>query len=152
MNRLFLLSILLSSVFLISCADEKTSKRSDGSEFNPDELTRLKDEVMRIHDEVMPKMSDIEKMKSRVKNRLDSSEQYPDSYVKELKTAYDGLERADKAMWDWMYTYNLDSVKGETEKKLYLVEERAEIREVKAYINNSIDYAKQTLQNEPKNE
>lgn len=133
-------------LLLMACANGEDKARSDGSEFNPDELEKLEKEVMRIHDEVMPKMSDIRKLQDQLEDRLDSTTYYTDKHIKELKRAQQGLEEADKSMWSWMYQYNLDSVKGKTEKKLYLVDERAEIREVKSKMLNSIDYAQKTLE------
>jgi hypothetical protein len=145
MTKIKVILLGLFAILLISCGEEE-NKQSKKPRINRDEVTKLEDEVMRIHDEVMPKMSDIQSLSRRIKARLDSTDHYSPDHIKELKTALSGLREADQAMWDWMYGYNADSIHDKTEKKLYLVDERAEIREVSRKMHNSIEYAKVSLE------
>lgn len=145
--KVILFAFVLVGMF--ACGEEPKKQKAKGSDFKRDEVTKLEDEVMRIHDEVMPKTSEMQRLRREINEKLENSESYNEQFTKELRTALDGLERADKAMWDWMYTYNVDSISNKTEKKLYLVDERAEIKRVARMMVNSIEYAKETLRHEP---
>ncbi len=122
---------LLALLFLfISC----------GPAHNDEEVKLLYDEVIRIHDEVMPKISDINKLKKRVR-KLEKNDETSIALIKQLQDA-------DDAMMDWMadfqkYKTLADSSK--TVKMDYLNVEKQKIQSVSDQMLLSIDTAKKYL-------
>lgn len=156
MNKLtFLLSITLSFVFLIACGNEEKPK-SDGSEFKPDEVTRLENEINRLHDnELMPKMKDIQLMMKELDARMnDEDAGYSVGYKKELEAAHEGLEESYDDMMKWMAEYSpkkredVSDDRGTLNYKLYLVDERGKLWKMREGFTENIAYAQSTLDNE----
>lgn len=149
MNKLFFLLSIAASILLIACGGEKQEK-SDGSEFNPDETTRLEKEIMRLHDdELMPKMKDIQLMMEKLENRMQAKDaNYSEGYKKELKAAHQGLEESYNLMMDWMAQYSPQEKKNGANYKMYLIEERDKLWKMKESFVENISYAKSTLDNE----
>src|SRR6056297_728780 len=149
MNKITaLLALTLSFVFLTACGNEN-QKKSDGSEFNPDEVTRLENEVKRIHDdELMPKMKDIQLMMKSLEERMQAQEAgYTEGYKKELEAAHEGLEQSYNEMMQWMEKYNPTPYKDKAQLKLYLVDERGKLWKMREGFAENISYAQSTLEN-----
>ena len=116
---------------------------SCGPNHNDEEVKQLYEEVIAIHDDVMPKISDISKLRRKI--RKDKQENIESiNYMKEL-------EEADDAMMDWMSdfqkykTYD-DSTK---ESKIkYLNNEKIRIQSVSDQMYGSIETAKKYLNEE----
>ena len=127
-------TILILFIFMIvSC----------GPNHNDAEVKQLYEEVMTIHDDVMPKISDITKLRRKI--RKDKQES-----VESLQHITD-LEKADDAMMDWMSdfqkykTYN-DSTK--ESKMKYLNNEKLRIQSVSDQMYGSLESAKKYLNEE----
>ncbi len=149
MNKItVLLAMTLSFVFIMACGNESQEK-SDGSEFNPDESTRLENEIKRIHDdELMPQMKDIQLMMKELEERMNDEEAtYSEGYKKELKAAHEGLEDSYDEMMKWMAEYSPKDHKGSA-YKLYLVDQRGKLWKMREGFQENISYAKSTLDNE----
>jgi predicted transcriptional regulator len=116
---------------------------SCGPNHNDAEVKQLYEEVMTIHDDVMPKISDISKLRRKI--RKDKQES-----IESLQHITD-LEKADDAMMDWMSdfqkykTYN-DSTK--ESKMKYLNNEKLRIQSVSDQMYGSIESAKKYLNEE----
>jgi hypothetical protein len=134
---------------MMSCGSEEV-KRSDGSEFNPSENSKLEKEIMRLHDEqLMPEMKNIQLMMNQLENRIkDDTSGYSETYKVELDAAHQGLEDSYEEMMNWMAKYSPDSRKDSPGYKMYLIEERGKLYRMKDSFNENIAYAKSTLENE----
>ncbi len=147
-NQSLFFALFLSLGLLLSC-DTSQKKKSDGSEFNPDEVTRLENEVKRIHDdELMPKMKDIQLMMKSLEERMQAQEAgYTEGYKKELEAAHEGLEQSYNEMMQWMEKYNPTPYKDKAQLKLYLVDERGKLWKMREGFAENISYAQSTLEN-----
>ena len=126
---------------LIACQEK------DESEAQQD-LETLEKTVMQTHNEAMDLMGEMEQLRSDLRSKLDSSSQFTPTYRTQLKNAKEEIEKADEAMWQWMYSYNLDSIKSEEQQREYLVKMGNRMREVHEEMRSSIETAQQTLKNE----
>lgn len=108
------------------------------------EVKALYDKVIEIHDEVMPKISDINKLKKKVRKSGDKSETAM-SLLKEL-------DDADEGMMSWMsdfQKYKTLSDSSSAVKMTYLESEKIKISRVSDQMLSSIENAKKYLgQNE----
>jgi hypothetical protein len=124
------LALLSSLLFLISC----------GPSHKDVEVQQLYDKVMEVHDEVMPKMSDINKLKKRIR-KLETDDPAALALLKDL-------DDADEGMMSWMadfqkYKTLKDSSK--TAKLAYLNSEKVRIQNVSDKMKQSISAAQNYL-------
>jgi len=121
-------SILLLFILSILTACKHTEADS--------EVQILYDQVIEIHDEVMPKISDINKLKKRIRISDDKSKRAL-SLLKEL-------DDADEAMMSWMsdfQKYKTLSDSSSQEKLKYLEVEKTKITQVSDQMLSSIENA-----------
>lgn len=147
MNKSLYLPFLYLFLFTLFVGCESSNvEKSDGKEFNRPESEKLQKEVERIHDEIMPEMSTIEQLRDSIETTLAlKNDQLSKEVIQQLIRAKEGLVRADKAMWDWMYDYKPANYKKESDLTAYLVEQRISIKEVQSQMINSMQYAQSTL-------
>ena len=148
--KLVQLFILFISVMVFSACTPKTNDASQAVD-NPDlEITaqeKMWDKVMVIHDDVMPKMSELNKIKKQLeeKSKVIRNEILQPKIIAAIKT----LEQADEGMWDWMHGLKqlkaLRKEKTHDEIMLYLSEQLAAIRNVKAAMETSMENGKNLL-------
>lgn len=118
--------LIILGFFLFSCTDAE----------NRSKVEEKKKSVMEIHDIAMEKMSDMVKLKSKLKSKLNTDT----SNIDELKKVILDLEDADKLMWDWMHNYHseiVDTSKIENAMH-YLDEQYKSVKIVEEKINESI--------------
>ncbi|WP_047248020.1 hypothetical protein [Maribacter thermophilus] len=128
------------AVLLTSCKEQKEEKQTEG----PTQM----EQVMAIHDEVMPKMGQLGKLVGQLKPFADSLG--PES--PQAKAVRD-LQEANRSMMDWMQSFGdrfdaeeiLEGKALSDEKKAWLNEEEAKVKEVKEKINTSIKNAEAIL-------
>ena len=134
-----ILNILTIAAFFVFVACQETKKTEEPSKM---------EHVMSIHDEVMPKMGTIGKLVGQLKPMADSL----GAESVEAKAMKD-LQDANKSMMDWMQGFGdrFDSeeiMNGKAlsdEKKEWLKEEEAKVKQVKENINSSIERAEAIL-------
>ena len=96
---LFLISVLFSS-----CQSKKSDDRSD----NGNSLPEMEAEIMRIHDEVMPKVTDINRMSSQLRDIKSKAGKTPEGVpveIEGLDETLEALRQAEQGMMDWMKNY-----------------------------------------------
>ena len=109
------------------------------------ETQQLHDEMMKIHDDVMPKMSNINKLSKTIEKILGELEEGTPQYEKSKLAMYD-LNRADKAMWDWMNEYADNSQKiSEENLAEFYKKEKVKIQEVSDLMLSSIANGEQLV-------
>ena len=134
------LAFLFMSCLLLftSCKEEKK-----------DNAPTQMEEVMAVHNEAMDKMGKLGKLVGQLKPTVDSL----GTNSPEAKAMSD-LQEANKAMMDWMQNFGtrfepeeiMEGKELSEEKKKWLNEEEAEIKEVKEKINSSITNAEALLE------
>lgn len=124
------ISIVLLLTMLISC----------GPKHDNPEVKKLYDEVIAIHDEVMPKISDISKLRRKVR-KLDNQNPSSLAIIKQLEDADDG-------MMNWMSDFQVYKTYADSSKESkmrYLEIEKKKIQEVSDQMYSSIKTAKEFL-------
>ncbi|MDA8692878.1 hypothetical protein N9L92_02365 [Saprospiraceae bacterium] len=124
------LSIIILLLTVISCRPKHD---------NP-EVKKLYDEVIEIHDEVMPKISDISKLRRKVRKKEDQNSTTL-ALIKQLEDADDG-------MMSWMsdfQTYKSYSDSTKESKMKYLKMEKMKIQNVSDEMYSAINSAKEFL-------
>jgi hypothetical protein len=139
---------LLFTVFVLLMACGKASDHSghDGDAENVDAREpnlALYDQVMEIHDEVMPKMEDIYKIKSQLREKIANSPDMVESKKQEIEAMILQLDAASKAMMGWMHDFDPlpDSV-DEEQAREYLEDQMVKIRKVKEEMMTALEEAK----------
>lgn len=123
--RMFLITVLSSFIIFGSCGNQVI-----------DENRLLAVEVMAVHDEAMAKMGYMHELKLGLK------EKGKDLSKGEVAAAIDSLQKAHKAMMEWMRSYKPPKTDAEFESaRNYLLEEKEKITEVGRLINESIEQA-----------
>lgn len=145
MRLLGLALFFLLSYFFISCSVNEEKEREQA----------MKKEIMDIHDNLMPKMDDIMKLKSELKERketLANDTSIIDSTIhaktiQQTDSLIHALDNADESMMDWMRNYDaLTEDMSHEENMEYLLEEKAKIEEVRLEMLSSIKEAQNVLE------
>jgi hypothetical protein len=140
---------ILVLVFILSaCGKPANQNNEEGMEEQEagDPNQALYEKVMDLHDEVMPKMEDIYKIQSQIKEKIANSP----NLVKERKEALEQvalqLDSANKAMMDWMHEFQPlpDSV-DEEEARAYLESQMEKIKKVKDEMLIAIERGKEEV-------
>jgi len=111
-----------------------------GPKHNDSEVEALYDKVIEIHDDVMPKISDISKLRRKIRKQESKS---PESLM-----LLNQLENADDAMMSWMSDFQVyKSYKDSTKesKMKYLNSEKVKITNVSDEMYEAINSAKEYL-------
>ena len=133
--RAFLL-LSLSVITILSCNLNQNSGEEEYA------LKKLHAEVMDIHDEVMPKMSTINKLERRLKQKLEDPAAPNKESIQQL--IYQ-LDEADDAMMNWMSAFKKpDYSNFEAAKSIYATE-KEKIIVVKDKMNSTISKAQMFL-------
>lgn len=139
---------ILALTFLLSC-DNSSSEKSEKKE----EVKKLKEEVMHIHDSIMPQMNKVIELKSKLRQGIDDSAYVSPEMRDSAKSIMKRLEKADKAMSEWMHNYEppkLDT--GVADAKQYLQKQKEKISKVQHVFKKSIEDANELLKNNDKEE
>ena len=97
-------------------------------------ISEQHDKIMVIHDDVMPKMSDIYKLKKKIKK---------DENLKESHLL-DSLEYAEEVMMEWMHDYDKPSVSDPNYEE-YLQQQMKAVTEVRDVMLRIIDKSEKVL-------
>ncbi len=141
---------LISFVFAITCF---TMACNNGAQQTTQEQ-QATDEVMRVHDEVMPKMGDVNRMTTDLRNRAAGLDSTQMALKNELYDAIQSLERADEGMMNWMAAFQMpESLRGEgkTHEEImrYLEAQQTMVNQVRDSIQQSLQRGEQLMQQAP---
>lgn len=130
------LLLILSSIFLLSCGEEKPKE-------NPLEKEReqIYKEVMAVHDEMMM-MQKIRGAQANLKKMMESDS----TNVEKYQTAYDQLQIADDAMMDWMKQFKNPPQNTDAKDAIeYLKDQKIKVLKMKEVMVENLDKAKQVI-------
>ena len=144
LNFLSVFFLVVTSLFLVFCSSNGQDKdhKLAGGENIAKELRPLYDEVMAIHDEAMPKLSDIAKLQDQLVATLDTLRaQDAKEELRRANRILGELNRAENAMWSWMHNFSkLDSI-SQSEKEMFLQQEKASASDMSSLVSSSIEAA-----------
>lgn len=130
------LFIAVLFVFLFACTSE--SKKEKEPELSEREM--LYKEVMEIHDAVMPKMSDINRVKRKLKDHLEEDAINDDSLKSKMNANIDELIAAENSMMDWMKDFKAPKKDDPDQQVIdYLNEEKIKISRVSDQMLSSLE-------------
>ena len=95
-----LLAFLSLNILLFACSDKKEKDSQTDQRYK---------EVMAIHDEIMPKMADIMKLKTQLKDKVTELNAEPNidtTQISQLELAIVGLGNSHEGMMGWMRQFN----------------------------------------------
>lgn len=132
------LFLILSSIFLLNCGEEKPKE---------DPLQKEKEkvykEVMAVHDEMMM-MGKIRGAQSKLKKMIMLESDL--SKVEKYQTAYDQLQVADDAMMGWMRQFKNPPENTATKEAIeYLNGQNTKVQKMKEVMVENLDKAKQVI-------
>jgi len=131
-------------VYMSSCSSDPKGHVTESVELKSD-LQPLYDEIMLIHDEMMPKLNDITKHQTTLRNRLDTLRTQPELKQEMMRTnsMLGYLNRAEDAMWTWMHGFGgLDTIQ-QNQQESWLRKERASVENMKNLMLTSISKAEE---------
>lgn len=143
-NRFILFSTILSTLFLLSCGTSTSDGNNQGVATDtgaPTSVEGIKEKVMNIHDEAMGKMGTIMNLKESLDKIIAGKKDLTTDQTEQVYELKAVLNKADKAMMDWMHNYKESS---DTTKMLM---ELRKITRVKEMMNISIKNAKEFIAN-----
>lgn len=112
------LKLLFLALIAVSGCGKSTSESSGSADSLANESKALYSRAMDIHDEVMPKMDDLYRLKSQLKDTLGSA-----SLTPEAKADFEGrihlIDSAEKSMMDWMHDNRLRPIQDTTDLESY---------------------------------
>jgi hypothetical protein len=132
------LFLILSSIFLLSCGEEKPKE-------DPLQKEREKvyKEVMAVHDEMMM-MGKIRGAQSKLKKMIMLESDL--AKVEKYQTAYDQLQVADDAMMGWMRQFKNPPENTATKEAIeYLNGQNTKVQKMKEVMVENLDKAKQVI-------
>lgn len=129
-------------VMLTACGKTSNQAQDEGMEEpeneNPNQA--LYDKVMDVHDEVMPKMEDIYKIKSQIKEQIANSPNLVTEKKEALEKLVFELDSANNLMMEWMHQFKpLPDSADEEEARAYLESQMEKIIKVKQEMLNAIE-------------
>lgn len=140
MKKLSLFAALFLPLFFVSCKERQHGHdhhHGDHSEISGGNEALYR-EVMEVHDEVMPKMNDIHRIKTSLKEELANNPGLPESVRKEKESLIVQLDSAGEGMMDWMRKFDPPSDSSEAVMKAYLEEEMVRVQKVRDDILNAL--------------
>lgn len=112
------LKLLFLALIAVSGCGKSTSESSGSADSLANESKALYSRAMDIHDEVMPKMDELYRLKSQLKDTLGST-----SLTPEAKADFEGrihlMDSAEKSMMDWMHDNRLRPIQDTTNLESY---------------------------------
>jgi hypothetical protein len=141
-----ILSLLLV-ISLWSCGNKSNEHEHDHNHEAADADVsgnqELYNEVMKIHDEVMPRMDNIHELKTKLKDRLDKSQNLTQVERMQIDAMVAKLDSAGEGMMIWMREFRpLPDSTGEEKAREYLENEMERVKLVRSKILQAIEDAK----------
>ena len=134
-KRLSIFSFFLLFLLHFACSSESESPKEP--ELSEREL--LYKQVMEVHDAVMPKMSDLNRIKRQLKDKLEENAVTDKEMKSQMNLNIDELIAAENSMMDWMKAFKVPK-KDDPDKEVivYLNEEKLKIERVSDQMLSSL--------------
>lgn len=146
MTKIFLNLLLCTLISLSACKQ----KSEEGKHDHHDHTTEaggnqaLYDEVMNIHDDVMPKMDDIHRKKTELKEKLANNPDLPQAEKDKATATIAKLDSAGESMMAWMRRFRpIPDSLGEDKARAYLENELARVKKVRENMLKALADAEQ---------
>lgn len=131
-----LFTIIVCTLLIAAC---NLNQNSGEAEYL---LKKMHSEVMDIHDNVMPMMSDINKLRRQLGQKLEDPEVTKQDSIQQF--IYQ-LEEADNAMMDWMSDFKKPDYSNPAAAEALYKSEKVKIQAVEIKMNSTISKAKAFL-------
>lgn len=142
MKRIFLHLLFCVLVCLSACKDKSHESDHDHDRAEAGGNQALYDEVMNIHDEVMPKMNDIHRKKTELKEKLANNPGVSAEEKDKANAMIAKLDSAGESMMAWMREFRpLPDSLGEDKAREYLEKELERVKRVRENILEALDEA-----------
>jgi hypothetical protein len=148
MKTLTLNLLCLVMIISFSC-QQKSADEHEGHDAHAEDVVEnsgnqeLYNEVMKIHDEVMPKMDDIHRAKTELKEKIEKTPNLSKTERIELDAMIARLDSAGEGMMVWMREFNpLPDSLGEEKARAYLESEMERVKKVRANILEALEATK----------
>ena len=152
--------ICLAAFATFSCKPKGTAEvtvtetqDTTGVQNEVNEYQAYEDEIMKIHDDVMPKVSDINKLSTQlreIKAKNGVTEEDKPSNIEGLDETLQALRDAEQQMMDWMKSYSETKPRLTPDiEKIFYERELEKITNVKMSMLNSIEKANTWLNAHP---
>lgn len=113
------LKLLFLALMIVSGCGKSTSESSGSTDSLANESKALYSRAMDIHDEVMPKMDDLYRLKSELKDTLAASPSLAAAVKTEYESRIQLIDSAEKTMMDWMHDNRLRPIQDTTNLESY---------------------------------
>lgn len=139
--------LLLSSILAFWSCGNKSSEHEHGHDHDGHDVEvsgnqELYNKVMEIHDEVMPKMDDIRRYKSKLKDSVENTKTLTPEQRAQLNALYAKLDSAGDGMMVWMREFRpLPDSLGEEKAREYLENEMERVKRVRSSILAALEQA-----------
>lgn len=145
-------TILFSAAVLLSCKPKMEEAKAPEMPANAD-VSTYEAAIMKIHDETMPKMTDINKFETALRNMRVAATQ-SDNGSAEMPSGIDdmiaSLKASENGMLDWMEYYSAMRAKLQPDVMLeFMKQELQKVTAVQKNVNETIDNAKAWLAAHP---
>jgi len=144
--------IFLFAIILIACKPNSSGIKTPEMPATAD-VAAYEDTIMKIHDAVMPKMTDLNRLETTLRNiRMEAgkSEMGSAAIPQGIDDMIASVKAAQNQMLDWMEYYSAMRSKLEPDKLMeFMKSEIAKITLVSKKINDTIDKAKAWLEAHP---
>lgn len=110
--------LFLALIALLGCG-KPASESSDATDSLKASGQALYNRAMDIHDEVMPKMDEMYRLKSALKDTIANTPSLPADVKANYEARIHLIDSADKAMMDWMHDNRLRPIQDTTNLNAY---------------------------------
>lgn len=142
MKRISFLLLFCILVCLSACKDKSHESDHDHDKAEAGGNQALYDEVMNIHDEVMPKMNDIHRKKTELKEKLANNPDLPQDEKDKANATIAALDSAGESMMAWMREFRpLPDSLGEDKAREYLEKELERVKQVRENMLKALEEA-----------
>lgn len=144
--------LMISGLFFLSCNPKGDSVKVPEMPANADVAT-YETEVLKIHDEAMPKMADLNRIETTLRNmrtEAGKSELGSAAIPEGIDDLIASVKTAQNSMLDWMEYYSAMRSKLEPDKLMeFMKSELAKISLVSKKMNDTIEKAQSWLEAHP---
>ncbi len=142
MSRTTFFISLLTFLLLQSACGSDSKKPEESIEVNETQISDrelIYQEVMKIHDAVMPKMSEINRIKRKLRDQMENDASLSDSEKTSVNITIEELAEAEAGMMDWMQAFRAPKKDDPDQKVIdYLNSEKVSISQVSDQMLKSI--------------
>ncbi len=148
----FLILFAVVSIGFISCKEKTEETQTGGASLSAD-LQNYETEIMKIHDRAMPKMSEMNRLSSQlrdIKSKTGETDEGKPVRVEGLDDALESLRKAEQSMMDWMKNYSETKAKINPDlMKTFYERELEKMTQVENNMLNSLEKATEWLAQNP---